>query len=165
MPFLDWKARHTFWFLKICATLDLRFPLFVLLLSKKENLEEWSRTSPIQHMLWSFLTLVDTRGIYCNICVDIAHPSSEAFDRLHRLVRSEALRHRGFGTQLTVSTCDTNWTWNAVCVVASATVPLRHPPLTQKEVWFNISPLCIMLAVVRAWKKGRVAAQRRECRW
>lgn len=44
--------------------------------------------------------------IYCNICVRVARAHTDVFDRLHRLVRSEALQHGCFGTRLTVSTCD-----------------------------------------------------------
>lgn len=46
------------------------------------------------------------KRIYCNIRGHIAQPQCDLFDRVHRLVRSEALQHRCIGTQLAVSTSD-----------------------------------------------------------
>lgn len=46
------------------------------------------------------------KGIYCNICGRIAQPQCVLFDRVHRLLRSEASQCCCIDTQLAVSTSD-----------------------------------------------------------
>lgn len=84
------------------------FEFFLVLLFQVQNRSD-NRTEQLEPPLNNIMISTDTdqyQGIYCNISAHIAQPWCDLFDRIHRLVRSEALQHRGIGTQLAVSTSD-----------------------------------------------------------
>lgn len=93
-----WRATRylTFFWAFLCA---------FILSTKQKRQQNGAVGAPLNNIVIS----TDTdqyQGIYCNISAHIAQPWCDLFDRIHRLVRSEALQHRGIGTQLAVSTSD-----------------------------------------------------------